>query len=118
MSDTNNRHDNVASASSTANRDLTLRAMTLGDLQDVARVFDEVWPQAAPLTGTPWRTNWRGTSCWNTCGATASCVAVTADGEFAGVTLARIDGQPLAFPRRRACSVTCGRSSTRTRSPR
>ena len=53
MSDTNNRHDNVASASSTANRDLTLRAMTLGDLQDVARVFDEVWPQAAPLTGTP-----------------------------------------------------------------
>lgn len=45
MSDTNNRHDNVASASSTANRDLTLRAMTLGDLQDVARVFDEVWPR-------------------------------------------------------------------------
>lgn len=50
--------------------------------------------------------------------ATASCVAVTADGEFAGVTLARIDGQPLAFPQTEGMLVTCGRSSTRTRSPR
>ena len=99
MSDTNNRHDNVASASSTANRDLTLRAMTLGDLQDVSRVFDEVWPQAAPLTGTPMAYELaRYFVLEYMRSATASCVAVTADGEFAGVTLARIDGQPLAFP--------------------
>lgn len=82
-------------------------------------MFDEVWPQAAPLTGTPMAFELAKYFVLEYMrSATASCVAVKADGEFAGVTLAHIDGQPLAFPIWRACSATCGRSSTSIRSPR
>lgn len=78
---------------------LTFRQATLNDLPELARVFNEIWPQEEPLKHTPMGLEMAK---YLTLGymsrATFANMAFTADGTFAGTTFARVEGQRLLFP--------------------
>ncbi|UDL24138.1 N-acetylglutamate synthase [Bifidobacterium pseudolongum] len=78
---------------------VSYRPMEWNDLDTVAACFDRVWPQGPALAGTPTALlvaryltlHYLEQSTW-------SNVAVTAEGDLAGITLARVVGQPTMFP--------------------
>lgn len=78
---------------------VSYRPMEWNDLDTVAACFDRVWPQGPALAGTPTALlvaryltlHYLEQSTW-------SNVAVTAEGDLAGITLARVVGQPAMFP--------------------
>ncbi len=78
---------------------VSYRPMDWNDLDTVAACFDRVWPQGPALAGTPTALlvaryltlHYLEQSTW-------SNVAVTAEGDLAGITLARVVGQPTMFP--------------------
>lgn len=78
---------------------VSYRSMEWNDLDTVAACFDRVWPQGPALAGTPTALlvaryltlHYLEQSTW-------SNVAVTAEGDLAGITLARVVGQPTMFP--------------------
>lgn len=81
---------------------VSYRPMEWNDLDTVAACFDRVWPQGPALAGTPTALlvaryltlHYLEQSTW-------SNVAVTAEGDLAGITLARVVGQPTMFPQAR-----------------
>ncbi|MFR0603333.1 GNAT family N-acetyltransferase [Bifidobacterium pseudolongum subsp. globosum] len=78
---------------------VSYRPMDWNDLDTVAACFDRVWPQGPALAGTPTALlvaryltlHYLEQSTW-------SNVAVTAEDDFAGITLARVVGRPTLFP--------------------
>ncbi|MDY3690188.1 GNAT family N-acetyltransferase [Bifidobacterium pseudolongum] len=78
---------------------VSYRPMDWNDLDTVAACFDRVWPQGPALAGTPTALlvaryltlHYLEQSTW-------SNVAVTAEGDLAGITLARVVGRPTLFP--------------------
>ncbi len=78
---------------------VSYRPMDWNDLDTVAACFDRVWPQGPALAGTPTALlvaryltlHYLEQSTW-------SNVAVTAEGDLAGITLARVVGRPTMFP--------------------
>ena len=78
---------------------VSYRPMDWNDLDTVAACFDRVWPQGPALAGTPTALpvaryltlHYLEQSTW-------SNVAVTAEDDFAGITLARVVGRPTMFP--------------------
>lgn len=78
---------------------VSYRPMGWNDLDTVAACFDRVWPQGPALAGTPTALlvaryltlHYLEQSTW-------SNVAVTAEGDLAGITLARVVGRPTLFP--------------------
>ncbi len=78
---------------------VSYRPMDWNDLDTVAACFDRVWPQGPALAGTPTALlvaryltlHYLEQSTW-------SNVAVTAEGDLAGITLARVVGRPTLVP--------------------
>lgn len=79
--------------------DIVFRPMEWSDLETMIEVFDLVWPQGPRLTGTPIGLLVARYLCLLYLeNATWSNFAMTGNGELAGLTIVRVEGQNALFP--------------------